>query len=398
MPKWNSFDAFLNDALKAPTDTLRQQMVNDLLAERPQWPWVEATQATFIFSKLGVQQVALNMDIIKGDPPFAAMQNLAGTTLWFVTQTFEKDDLLDYLLAVDDPMTPLATERDIVGRVARHWRKDPLNPLGIHTAQVDVSVLRMEAARPFPDWQAMANVPRGQVYEHTISSAQMGFTERKLWIYTPPGYDDSGLIYPMLILEDGQWAVGPLQVPYIADTLIKHGRLRPVVIAMRQSGDQTERIQNMVSNDRHYGHLMTELLPFIQTHYRVDSTNLGIGGMAVSAIGAAYAALQNPAVFNGLMMISPPLGKGAAQEKLREYPERFQMAKMLPRRIFQSVGRYESPARFYKPALGLRDILAKRPKVFYNFAEVGSGHGLVGFKSVLPEALSWVFPGEALVG
>jgi hypothetical protein len=31
----------------------------------------------------------------------------------------------------------------------------------------------------------------------------------------------------------------------------------------------------------------------------------------------------------------------------------------------------------------------------YKYAEIGSGHGLVGFKSIFPEALSWVFPGEA---
>lgn len=398
MPNWNSFDAFLNDALKAPNDQARQQMVSELLIERPRWPWVEQNRATFIYSRFGVRQVALNMDIIKGDPPFAPMQNLPGTTLWYVTQTFNDDDLLDYLLAVDDPMTPLATERNIVERVGKYWHRDPLNPLGIHTAQADVSVLRMNGARPFPDWQAMPNVPRGRVYEHQISSVQMGFTDRKLWVYTPPGYEDSGLVYPMLILEDGQWAVGPLQVPYIADALIKHNRLQPLVIAMRQSGDQTERIQNMVSNDRHYAHLLTELLPFIQTNYRVDSTNLGVGGIAVSAVGAAHAALKNPAVFNALVMISPPLGKGAGQEKLREYPARFQSAELLPRRIFQSVGRYEAQARFYRPALVLRQILEQRPRTFYRFAEIGSGHGLVGFKSILPEALSWAFPGSAFVG
>ena len=115
MPNWNSFDAFLADAEQAADSQARQQLVDDLLTERQVWPWVEENQATFVFSKLGTKNVALNMDTIKGDPPFAPMTRLEGTALWYLTGEFAPDDLLDYMLAVDDPMTPLAAERDIVG-------------------------------------------------------------------------------------------------------------------------------------------------------------------------------------------------------------------------------------------------------------------------------------------
>jgi enterochelin esterase-like enzyme len=398
MPRWNSFDAFLAEAKRAESDSARQQLVDALLADRPTWPWVHDGRATFIYAQPGVFSVALNMDVIKGDPPFAPMTQLAGTSLWYATAEFNRDDLLDYLLAVDDPMTPLADEKNIVSRMAKHWRPDPRNPLGINTGQVSVSVVRMGLARPFPDWGRMPNVERGSIYEHPLNSVQLGFSGRKLWVYTPPGYEESGMVYPLLVLEDGQWAVGPLQVPYIADALIKHGRMKPVVIAMRQSGDQRDHVQTYVNNDRHYAHILTEVLPLLQTQYRIDSTNLGIGGFALSAIGAAHAALKNPAVFSALMMISPPLGKGIAQEQLQEYASRFEKSLLLPRRIFQSVGRYEAKARFYRPAVALSEILSQRQDVAYKFTEIGSGHGLVAFKSILPEALAWMFPGDAFWG
>lgn len=394
MLKWESFNAFLSDAQHVSDDASRQQMVGELLQERPTWPWVEGSQATFIYNQPGVHSAALNMDTIKGDPPFAAMKNLPGTGLWYVSQDFAPDDLLDYLLAIDDPMTPLATEQDVGGRVAQHWRVDPLNPVMLKTSQTSVSVLRMEEARPFPDWSAMPNVPRGRVYEHSISSLQLGFKERKLWVYTPPDYATTKTEYPLLILNEGQWAAGPLQVPYIADALIKHKRMRPVVIAMEQSGNQADRVKEFVSNDRHYAHMLVELLPYVQTQYRIDSTNLGIGGVGVGAVAAAHSALKNPAVFSGLMMISPPLGKGAGEAQLQQYATRFQQAEVLPKRIFQSVGRYELRSRFYKPAQVLRDVLQTRTKVAYKFVEVGSGHGLVAFKSIMPEALAWAFPAE----
>ena len=238
MPSWDSFDAFLKEALQSPEDQ-RQGLVDDLLRERMDWPWVQEDQATFIYISMGAQHVALNLDTIKGDPPFAPMTRLEGTTLWHVTNQFAEDDLLDYLLAIDDPMTPLATETDILGRISRHWRVDPMNPTKMNTTQMSVSILQMGNARPFPDWTKMNRVPRGKVFEHTINSNQLRFTERKLWVYTPPGYDD-GDTYPLLILQDGQWGVGPLQIPSIADTLIKHGQMQPTMIAMVQSGDQKD--------------------------------------------------------------------------------------------------------------------------------------------------------------
>jgi enterochelin esterase-like enzyme len=335
------------------------------------------------------------MDTIKADPPFAPMTNLPGTSLWYVMQQFEPDDLLDYMLAVDDPMTPLAAESDIVGRVSQHWRVDPRNPVRMYTTPMDVSVLRMDRARPFPDWSAMNGVPRGRIMEHTIDSRQLGFSGRKLWVYTPPGYGTTDQEYPLLILNEGQWAVGPLQIPYIADALIKHQHMQPIVIAMEQSGAQADRVNDYVSNDKQYTHALLELLPYVQAQYRIDPTHLGIGGVGVGAIGAAHCALKNPAVFNGLIMISPPLGKGVAEDKLEQYAQRFQSAPVLPSRIFQSIGRYEIKARFYRPAQVLRQILEQRTNTAYKYVEIGSGHGLVAFKSIAPEALAWVFPGPA---
>lgn len=392
MPRWNTFNSFLQEALQAPSDADRQALVDGLLAARPQWPWIEGDRATFILSRPDVQTAALNLDTIQADPPFAIMTNLPGTSLWYVTQPFQPDDLLDYMLAVNDPLTPLAQEADVIGRVTRFWQVDPLNPLRMDTPQMNVSVLRMNDARPFPDWSAMKRVSRGHIYEHNLDSDQVGFSGRRLWVYTPEGYENSGLNYPLLVLHDGQWMIGPLQVPYIADALIKHGRMQPTIIAMVQSGGQDERMREYVNNEHHYGFLLTELLPLLQTQYRVDSANIGIGGVAMGAIAAAHAALNNPAVFTSLMMISPPLGRGPMQEQLAQISARFSNSDMLPKRIFLSVGRYEARARFRRPAQALREVLEDHKELRLHYIESGSGHGLVGFRSLMPEALAWAMP------
>ena len=397
MAQWDSFIKFLDEANQLTNDVSRQQLVNELLRERPHWPWIEGRLATFIYVNPGAERVALNMDIFQNDPPFEQMVNLQGTNLWYLQRRFAPDDLLDYLIVVDDPMTPLRTERNLVARINKYWKPDDLNPRRIRSSQTQTSVLQMPAARPFPNWEAMRNIPRGIVREHDFSSVQMGFTNRQVWVYTPPDYaDNPNRDYPVLILLDGQWMVGPLQVPYIADALIKHKRMEPTVIVMLQSGSQAARLNESVSNDKHYAAILIELLPLMQSEYRIDATNLGIGGAGVGAIAAAHAALKNPAVFSHLIMLSPPLGKGQAQQKLIEYADRFKNAPVLPKQIFQSVGRYELPTRFYKPGLALAGILQQRMRerrdVRHTFAELGSGHGLPAFRSILPEALSHIFP------
>jgi enterochelin esterase-like enzyme len=163
---------------------------------------------------------------------------------------------------------------------------------------------------------------------------------------------------------------------------------------MVQSGAQDERLREYMASERYSTFLLAELLPFLQTNYAVDASQVGIGGVDLGAVAAAHAALRSPAVFSRLILISAPLGRGAGQDTLRELVARLESSPDLPDRIFQAVGRYEAKGRFLKPARALRDRLSLRRDTDYHYVELGSGHGLVGFRSVLPEALAHAFPGD----
>ncbi len=396
--RWNSFIQFLCEVYQTETAT-RQRLVDELLSTHQHWPWVERDKATFVYDSWTAQNVALNVDIINRDPPFENMVRLEDTSLWYYQRYFERDALVDYMFAVDDPGTPLAQEINLMGRVEQFWQRDSRNAMSIRSNQVQTSVLQMPRARPFPNWQAMPAVPRGRVYRHRFSSKQLDFSNRSLWVYTPPGYEpDDGREYRLLLLMDGQWAMNTLQVPYIADALIKHGRMQPIIIAMLASGGQSQRLAEYVGNDKHYAMIAAELLPFLQAQHRIELLDLGLGGVGEGAVAAAHAALKNPAIFGHLIMISPPLGREPAVQLLKEYAQRFRDSPILPNRIFHSVGRYEQDLRFYQPALALRGILERRmshdPDLKYKFVELGSGHSLAAFKSVMPEALAHAFPAK----
>jgi enterochelin esterase-like enzyme len=392
MTTWPSFDAFLKDVLNTPIES-RQPLVNQLLGQRASFPWVEGDKATFIYARPGAQRVAINLDTIRRDPPFVPMENLAGTTLWYATIQFQPDDLLDYMVVVDDPMTPVNGDPKIVERVGKYWHTDPYNPTRIVTPQMSVSVLRMSEARPFPDWAKLPRVPRGRVDEYPIKSTQLNFSGRRCWVYVPADYDRTFDPLGVMVLLDGEWMNGPLQAPKIADALIKHKRIAPTILVMMESGSQSLRDKMFLVNDRHYQFLTQELLPFVQTEYRVDPARIGIGGVGMGAVAAAHAALKNPALFSSLAMLSAPLGEGKSAAELRQIVRRFDDVEHLPARIFQSVGRYESSSRFKTPARELRSILnRRRTETRYQYVEAGSGHSLVAFRSLLPEALSWTMP------
>ena len=394
--RWNSFIQFLCEVYQTPASQ-RQALADELLSSAGGFPWVERNKATFVYESTSAQSVALNIDIVNRDPPFETMERLDDTSLWYFQRYFERDALIDYMFAVDDPGTPLAQEIDLMQRVGRYWQADPLNALTIQAQQVSTSILQMPRARPVPQWRSMPSVPRGAIYRHRFSSMQLGFSNRSLWVYAPPGYmADHARSYHLLILLDGQWAMNALEVPFIADALIKHGRMQPVIIAMLAGGAQSERLDEYIGNDKFYAMLAAELLPYLQAEYRIEPLNLGLGGMGEGALAAMHAALKNPAIFGHLILLSPPLGRAPAVQLLKDYIERFRDLPILPNRIFHSVGRYEHDMRYYQPALALRGILEARmrhdPDLRYRFVELGSGHSLAAFKSILPEALAHAFP------
>ena len=49
MPRWTDFDTFVAEVERARRDGDRQTLVDELIAERREWPWIQGDKATFIF-------------------------------------------------------------------------------------------------------------------------------------------------------------------------------------------------------------------------------------------------------------------------------------------------------------------------------------------------------------
>jgi enterochelin esterase family protein len=160
---------------------------------------------------------------------------------------------------------------------------DPGNPAIKPMRQPRTSILHVAGDPPrIHDFQ---RVPHGVVRHHTYFSDALN-RPRDMVVYTPPGYDkDTTAKYPALYLFHGSgdnhatWTVHG-KAHWILDNLIAQERARPMLIVMLDGHASPERRNNSAAFERD---LMEEVLPFINSHYRVlpDAANRAIAGLSM---------------------------------------------------------------------------------------------------------------------
>jgi len=145
------------------------------------------------------------------------------------------------------------------------------------------------------------DVPHGEIHHHFYKSGVVG-DHRDYYVYTPPGYDPRDKkTYPVLYLLHGYsddasgWsAVGRANV--ILDNLIATGKAKPMLIVMPlgygepkilepNSGAFRDRSITDRNFDKFREALLTEMIPRVESEYRVDKnrtaraiTGLSMGG------------------------------------------------------------------------------------------------------------------------
>src|SRR5262249_20550266 len=178
---------------------------------------------------------------------------------------------------------------------------DPKNPMykpGISSLDSMFAVPGPEAA--FEDNQP---VPHGQVREVWYQSATLG-TQRRLHVYTPPGYDQSQDRYPVFYLlhgagdDDSGWGtIG--RAGFILDNLLAEKKARPMLVVMPNGS--LPRPANLprltpggkpspefaaalaAAQQRFTDELLKEVVPYVEKHFRVraDRAHRALAGLSM---------------------------------------------------------------------------------------------------------------------
>ena len=234
---------------------------------------------------------------------------------------------------------------------------DPHNPRVKLWEGGAASLVEVSGDEPAPyDWTA---VPHGDLHIHHFRSSIVD-RERRLFVYTPPGYEASKTKYPTLYLLHGSgdnestWSeLGKANL--ILDNLIAQGKAKPMVVVMtnghpvpwgtRPPGDFTSNTEAYVSE------LMEDVMPMVERRYRVrqDRESRAIAGLSMGGGQSLTAGMGNRDAFAWVGAFS-----SAAPDAVKTFPE-----------IMSDAETFNKGSRLLWIAIGKDDFLLERNNAFH---------------------------------
>ena len=243
------------------------------------------------------------------------MSRLGQTDVWFLTVRLPGQARFIYRLSINDPL-----DNPFHGALMGGTLKlDELNPH--HFFNIG-SIAELPDA-PQQPW-LQKPVQAGIVSDAQTITSRLLKKNRKLWVYLPPGYEQSRSASNLVILFDGTMYANRLAAPTTLDNLIAAKRLSSTVVVFVETPVET-RNDEMFWNTTYADFRANELVPWIRARYRVtkDARRVVVGGASAGGAGATYAALRHPRVFGNVLSQSG--GFFASPERNRELAERSPM-------------------------------------------------------------------------
>jgi enterochelin esterase family protein len=253
---------------------------------------------TFRLQAPEAKEVRLTGDLVKA--PQALERDAKG--IWSITVGPLRPDLYSYRFSVDGVAAP-----------------DPSNP------ERPATMFTVPGDAPMA--YDLRPVPHGELHELWYTSKSLD-TVRRVFVYTPPGYDRGSARLPVLYLlhgagsDESSWSESG-RVNLILDNLIAGGKLKPLVVAMpygyayppssplAAGADAMKRQRAGFNRD-----LIEDVIPLVQTSYRVqtDRAHRAIAGLSLGGAEALGLGLSHPELFSRVAGLSPALGAVTSAE------------------------------------------------------------------------------------
>lgn len=164
------------------------------------------------------------------------LQRFPHTDLWFKTYRLRSDMRTTYRFSPNDALTGLKETKDWKARTAT-FQLDPLNPhIFVYPKDEEIvddeeyqaSILTLPQAPPQHWRHVRPGIAKGAVEMHRLRSAILA-NERRVWVYTPPGYTTFGKPSDVLLLLDGFSYLRVTPTPTILDNLLSEKKIPPLI-------------------------------------------------------------------------------------------------------------------------------------------------------------------------
>ncbi len=189
------------------------------------------------------------------------------------------------------------------------------------------------------DFEDNKPVPHGQIRQVWYRSNTLD-TQRRMHIYTPPGYDSTTERYPVFYLlhgggdEDSGWStIG--RAGFILDNLLAAGKAKPMLVVMPNGS--LPRPTNLPARtpgttpapevaaamaalqNRFVSELMKEIVPFVEKNFRVRAgrDHRALAGLSLGGGQTLQVVVSNPDQFAYVAVWSAGIGQNAADWESR---------------------------------------------------------------------------------
>lgn len=198
---------------------------------------------------------------------------------------------------------------------------DPSNPFLIRDVGSVTNIFIVGG--PQADLYRVNAVPHGTVAKRWYPSKGLGM-DRRLTVYTPPGYENSNETYPVLYLlhgaggdEEAWISLG--RTAQILDNLISQGKAKPMIVVMPNGnviqdaapGEGSKgfyKPQFMIPQtmDGTYESHFMEIINFVEANYRVkaDKAHRAIAGLSMGGFHTLHISRYYPNTFDYIGLFS----------------------------------------------------------------------------------------------
>lgn len=254
------------------------------------------------------------------------------------------------------------------------------------------------------------DTPHGTVSKVWYDSPTLN-KQRRMTIYTPPGYENSEASYPVLYLLHGAggdeeaWpALG--RAAQIMDNLIAEGKVEPMIVVMpngnpTQEGAPGETSQGFIKPGMDLSGMSTgayekafpDIVNFVDNHYRTKATktNRAIAGLSMGGFHSLHISKFYPDLFDYIGLFSAAIFPFEGTEKIDVYSNfegdlKNQFEKN-PKLYWIAIGEQDF---LYNDNVKFRQILDKNHYP-YTYLETPEGHIWKNWRIYLSEFAPMLF-------
>jgi enterochelin esterase-like enzyme len=257
------------------------------------------------------------------------------------------------------------------------------------------------------------DVPHGNVSKVWYPSSVLG-TTRRMYVYTPAGYESGTQKYPVFYLlhgaggdEDAWTNMG--REAQIMDNLIAQGKALPMIVVMTNGNGNQYGAQNEVQNTPAVNaaggagmqggfeeHVVKDVIPFIEKNYRViaDKDHRAIAGLSMGGMHTQTITNNHPTTFSYIGVFSMGIMAGANQsaeaaaQADKERDAKIEALKNSGYKLYWvGVGKDDF---VYSTVITLRGILDKH-NMKYTYRESTGGHTWANWRIYLSEFAPLLF-------